>query len=590
MIVICKSCNTKYDIKDEVIPEQGAQLKCAKCENMIFVTKNNVDSNENTSMSEPDTSNPFSDFDERPTILAPESFHEDFNLEKAANDAVLDDDSSSKSGVSPNFLSEKHKSGPSFDEVFDDFEEELSNDDKKKSTLDNQNENSRKLSTHSKNTKKDDIDDGLDDLFNDLTSDSEDEEETLQLKVDASESKVDDEPTLDIEEMEKKQAEEKKLKEEKLEKQDIFPRDTTSNIKAPKISNDDGETQEISNLQMEKLKEKLKDGLSDSDFIDARNDSDIKEQKNTESKIFVKLENGPSIEFQVEKDLIQWLKAKSSLKGVLYSLDDIEFSPILNHQLFKDVEEIIKKAKDEKVDVVSASDILEKREQPKKANLMPVVAGLGILVVLLIIYILHLSNVVNISFLDSVTPKPKIIKINHTEIEEITTKVKIKKIKKEEINKPSDNSAGDKKGENNNSAGAETQKNTNEVNENTEKKASETPKEDDKKEEIKKDETAKKETKKEEIYKISPKEKRGYYRKARLAVKAKKTKEAKKMYLTLAYNYPKEAEAYGVLFGILKKDKNTKKYASKFIKAYKALASKKENTFVSKDLIKELLK
>ncbi len=582
MIVVCKNCNTKYDIKEDVIPDQGAQLKCAKCENMIFVTRDNVKTDIS---SEPENneslSAPFSDFDERPTILAPESFHE--NLNKELNDTALDAESSSKSGISPSFLSDKHKSGPSFDEVFDDFEEEISNDDKKKTSLNTQDENSKKLENIDKPVKKDSIDDDLDNLFNDLTSDSKSkhEKEVLDEKVkDTSSLKLDDEPTLDIEEMERKQEEEKRLKKEEINKENLFKQDTSSNTKVPKINNDDGETQEISNLQMEELKEKLKDGLNDSDFIGTENSSNVKNENNENSKIFVKLENGPSIEFQIEKDLIQWLKAKSSLKGVLYSLDDIEFSPILNHQLFKDVEEIIKKAKDEEVDVVSASDILEKRELPKKANLMPIVMILGVLIVLLVVYILHLSNVVNISFLDAITPKPKIIKINHTEIEEATTRVKIKKIKKEEVKKEEVKKEVKKE---------EVKKE--EVKK--EVKKEEVKKEEVKKEEVKKEEAKKEEAKKEvkkEIHKISSKEKRGYYKKARLAVKAKKVKIAKEMYLTLAYNFPKEAEAYGVLFGILKKDKDTKKYASKFIRAYKALVAKKENTFVNKKLIKELLK
>jgi hypothetical protein len=94
---------------------------------------------------------------------------------------------------------------------------------------------------------------------------------------------------------------------------------------------------------------------------------------------------------------------------------------------------------------------------------------------------------------------------------------------------------------------------------------------------------------KKEVHKIKSSEKRAYYKKARLAVKAKKTDEAKILYLTIAYNYPKEAEAYGVLFGILKNDKKDKKHASKFLKAYKALLDKKENETVNKDLIESIL-
>lgn len=32
MIVTCPSCDAKYRVRDEVVPKQGAELKCAKCE------------------------------------------------------------------------------------------------------------------------------------------------------------------------------------------------------------------------------------------------------------------------------------------------------------------------------------------------------------------------------------------------------------------------------------------------------------------------------------------------------------------------------------------------------------------------------
>jgi len=576
MIVICKNCDTKYDIKDEVIPEQGAQLKCAKCEKMIFVTKESNSENKEPELKEDgnEVTTPFSDFDERPTILAPESFHDDYNLNKSEEE--LDPESSSKSGISPNFLSKNHESGPSFEEVFDDFEEELSNEDNKKTKQeakqDTKNENSEKLESNTvKKPKKENFDDALDDFFDDLTKQPNDSDKKETGTADKKES-VDveiEEVGVDVE-----------IEEVKADSEEEKTIDLTSSTSPSDgdddsaLKHDDGETQEISNMQMEELKEKLKDGLNDSDFVEGRNNLGINDEQDKNSKIFVKLEDGPIFEFQIEKDMIQWLKAKSSLNGVLYSLDNIEFSPILNHQIFKDVEEIIRKAKDEEVDVVSASDILERKDISKKANLMPVVSLLGLLIVLLIVYILHLSDTMHLSFLDSITPKSKVIIEKHTEIEEETTKVKIKKINKQE------------KGHSSNATEV-TDVALQHRPENKEEKKIEDNKEIKKEEKI---EEKIEEKKEEEVYKILPKEKRAYYKKARLAVKAKKVAEAKKRYLTIAYNYPKEAEAYGVLYGLLKKDKDTKKHASKFIKAYKALNAKKANKTVTKELIKELLK
>ena len=39
MKVQCSKCDSKYNIKDEKIPENGAKIKCPKCQNVISVMK-----------------------------------------------------------------------------------------------------------------------------------------------------------------------------------------------------------------------------------------------------------------------------------------------------------------------------------------------------------------------------------------------------------------------------------------------------------------------------------------------------------------------------------------------------------------------
>ena len=39
MRVQCSKCESKYNIKDEKIPDAGAKIKCPKCQNVISVMK-----------------------------------------------------------------------------------------------------------------------------------------------------------------------------------------------------------------------------------------------------------------------------------------------------------------------------------------------------------------------------------------------------------------------------------------------------------------------------------------------------------------------------------------------------------------------
>ena len=43
MTVQCSKCESKYNIKDEKIPDAGAKIKCPKCQNVIFVMKPELD-------------------------------------------------------------------------------------------------------------------------------------------------------------------------------------------------------------------------------------------------------------------------------------------------------------------------------------------------------------------------------------------------------------------------------------------------------------------------------------------------------------------------------------------------------------------
>ena len=40
MVIECPSCHTKFNVKDELIPEDGRKVKCSKCATVFFVKKN----------------------------------------------------------------------------------------------------------------------------------------------------------------------------------------------------------------------------------------------------------------------------------------------------------------------------------------------------------------------------------------------------------------------------------------------------------------------------------------------------------------------------------------------------------------------
>ena len=453
------------------------------------------------------------------------------------------------------------------------------------------------------------MEDELDNFFDDLGLDNDKPSNSPKKDTESISKDIKNEVSVNVESVE---PEEISVEPESLEEDKKVENDDSKKI------NDD-ETREISNVKMKELKEQLKDGLTDSDFTESRNQIDITENKN--SKIFVKVEEGPVFEFQVEKDMIQWLKAKSSLKGVLYSLDNKEFSPILTHQIFKDVEEILNREKDGEMEVIPASEILNKKEIEKKSYSFKGLFVLSLLINLALIgYLVYSLRNQNNSYDKNTrdskrieTVKKEMVKTEEKKKENIQKQQEKKNIdntQKDNSIKTSENKVETPENKNKVKVSENKVKADNEVKNDTKKdnNTSNNSKNDEKsKEQVKKEENTQKqepkkentkaEAKKEEntqkqepkIEKITLKQKRGYYRKARLAFKAKKFKEAKKLYLTLAYNFPKEAEPYGVLFQILKKEKDNKKYAGKFIKAYKSLIKKRKNKTVDKKLIEQLL-
>lgn len=91
----------------------------------------------------------------------------------------------------------------------------------------------------------------------------------------------------------------------------------------------------------------------------------------------------------------------------------------------------------------------------------------------------------------------------------------------------------------------------------------------------------KKETPKVKVFpKVSKKQKRGFYKKARTALKKKQYQKAKALFLTLAYNFKKDSEPYGALMVIYKKLKDFKK-SKRCKKAFKKLRKKRKNRIIT---------
>ena len=495
MIIICDKCNTKFNIKDSIIPDEGADFKCTKCSNLLHLKKEvkvdiikkeikikkeepkKVDDLDYGALFGDDTKeevkkdesfddlfgNNFAKFEEQPTIVAPTEEVDYDSLKDVADELDLGvetpissnvassiDDLESSFSESPNFLSKNAEDGPSFDDVFG---------------------------------------------GNDLANDFLDEDEKTQIA-----------PYQD------------------------------EDIKAfVKKANEESEN------KVKKFKEELKTSLEDENF-DKKPEDWKPEDSSSFKHITIKDEKDVTYEFKEENDLLEWIKTRKDLNTLLYSHDNKNFESITNFSPVKNlVDEFNAKLNAEEavsVDEISfkspvLSQELEKVEEQKEEEEKK--GGFGkfllILIVLLLIaagtlYVLHTQKIVNIPFLPPVEATEKVDNTNKD------TKVDANKDTK--VDEKKDDAKVDEK------------KDDTKVDE----------KKDDTKVDEKKDD-ANKDTKVEK--KETRKEKRKRYRTAKKLFDTKKFEEAKVAYLKLAMDYPEDAEPYGVLYVIFKNlgDKTT---------------------------------
>ncbi len=588
MLIVCPGCETKYNIKDELVPPQGAQLKCSKCQKIIYIKKDEGNKEIPVQQKSVVPENSFSDFEDRPTVLSPSSL-----------------------GLSDNWLEQQ----------------KLSNSQEKKVTFkeDEPKLNESKINTTKVNTQKvikaevpfddifknfnDTLNEENDDILNEKISNVMTEEDTSNFQANETSSKSGEyssksdkyikspnflsktsEKGPSFSEVFNDFSDEVEDNEEEIlpDEDDAKPLPVITKPVVKKIQ-EDTDTTEMSLFEMDKLREKLKDGLIDDDFSKENiKDAELfKDDLKSAVKIFIKVEEGPSYEFQSENDIEEWLKKRNDLKGLTYSLDNKNFEPILTHPVFSKLktETAISEAKEENKTPQNNETVSENQEtkQPvikqQKSIWGFVAAVLFVIIILLTVYILQLAEIVNISFLEALTPKKQVV-VKTIEPDE-SVKVKFKKnttetdIKVDETKK--DETKTDVKVD-------ETKKDETK----TDVKVDETKK-DETKTDVKVDETKKDEVKTGEIKKIETKDKREFYRQARTALKEENYEKAKELFLTLAYNYPEEAEPYGALGVILKKLKDNAN-GTLFAKAFKQINASEPNTNVTKELIEKLLK
>ncbi len=606
MIIICDKCNTKFNIKDSIIPDEGADFKCTKCSNLLHLKKEvkvdiikkeievkkeepkKVDDLDYGALFGDDTKeevkkdesfddlfgNNFAKFEEQPTIVAPTEEVDYDSLKDVADELDLGvetpissnvassiDDLESSFSESPNFLSKNAEDGPSFDDVFG---------------------------------------------GNDLANDFLDEDEKTQIA-----------PYQD------------------------------EDIKAfVKKANEESEN------KVKKFKEELKTSLEDENF-DKKPEDWKPEDSSSFKHITIKDEKDVTYEFKEENDLLEWIKTRKDLNTLLYSHDNKNFESITNFSPVKNlVDEFNAKLNAEEavsVDEISfkspvLSQELEKVEEQKEEEEKK--GGFGkfllILIVLLLIaagtlYVLHTQKIVNIPFLPPVEATEKVDNTNKdtkvdankdtkvdankdTKVDEKKDDAKVDDTKVDE--KKDDTKVDEKKDdaikvENKKDAKVDEKKDTKvdekkddatkvaekkdakkddatKVAENKDtkvenKKATKVAENKDTKVEKKDDATKVTEKKNAKVEKKETrKEKRKRYRTAKKLFDTKKFEEAKVAYLKLAMDYPEDAEPYGVLYVIFKNlgDKTT---AYKFRKAYKQLSNEQKNIVVSADLLKKLL-
>ncbi len=587
MLIVCPGCDTKYNIKDELVPPQGAQLKCSKCQKIIYIKKEEVTKEIPVQQKSVAHETPFSDFEDRPTVLSPSSLglsdnwleQQKMNNSQEKKMTFKEDEvklNEPKINVPKINTQKVIKAEVPFDDIFKNFNDTLQedNDDILNEDISNimreedtsnfqANETSSKSGEYSSKSDKyikspnflsktSEKGPSFSEVFNDFSDEVEDNEEEI------------------------------------LPDEDVIKPTPVIIKPAVKKIQEDTDTTEMSLFEMDKLREKLKDGLIDDDFNKENiKDAEIfKDDLKPAAKIFVKVQEGPSYEFQSENDITEWLKKRNDLTGVSYSLDNKTFEPILLHPVFSKLKKESVESAENKIPIPNTTENNQDTNQPvikpQKSIWGLVAAVLFVIIVLLTAYVLHLAEVVNISFLEPLTPKKQIIvktiepdesvkvKFKKNTTDEIKTDVKVDEVKKDETKT-------DVKVD-------ETKKDETK----TDVKVDETKK-DETKTDVKVDETKKDEVKSGEIKKIEAKDKREFYRQARTALKEENFEKAKELFLTLAYNYPEEAEPYGALGVILKKLKDNAN-GTLFAKAFKQINASEPNTNVTKELIEKLLK